>query len=206
MPRGGLVAAIGRAYRDPRAAMAAQLRAGPREAQALFHLLLACGLYLLASLPDAVRRAGALGVEDALAGAIAAHLFGYLFLLPLLLYGIAALVHLAARVCGGRGDFPATRAAVFWAALLGAPIAIGLSLAGAGTEMAGGGDLLPRLAVLGYAGMAFWFWLFGASLAEAERFGEGFGASLSVTAALGACFAGIALAVSRVAGGASVAG
>ena len=45
---------------------------------------------------------------------------------------------------------------------------------------AGGG--LPWLSVLGYAGLAFWLWLFAASLAEAE----GFSATGRVAAVLGA--------------------
>jgi len=119
----GLVAAMAQAWSDPRGAMARQVAGGLSETRALQHLTLACGLGFVASAPAAVRRAQALqDVPDALTGVIAAHLFGYVFVAPLLLYAVAALLHLAARAFGGRGGFLGARAALFWAALLGAPI------------------------------------------------------------------------------------
>jgi hypothetical protein len=64
---------------------------------------------------------------------------------PLLLYGLAALLHPAARVFGGRGGFREARAAVFWAALLGGPIAVGIALVGAAVEIVAG----PRMSSAG---------------------------------------------------------
>ena len=185
--------AIVRAYRDPRGAMAAAIAAGPSEARALAELMGACGLLFLASLPTALRTAGRLGIEDAVPAAIAAHLFGYFCLLPLIAYGLAALVHLAARAFGGRGGWLAARAAIFRAAFLGAPIAGVLALAGT----AAGGGRLPWVTWLGYAGLAFWLWLLAASLAEAE----GFTATGRVAAVLGAGVAGVAAVVLLATGG-----
>ena len=101
----GLVDAIGRGWRDPRGAMAAELGRGLSEARALVHLMLACGVFFVASLPNAVREARALAIADPVEGAVAAHLFGYLALAPLVAYGLAALVHLVARGFGARGGF-----------------------------------------------------------------------------------------------------
>lgn len=181
----GIVAAMARGYRDPRAEMARQVDEGLTEARALAHLFLACALGFVASLPQAVRKAQALGdVPDPLAGTVSAHLFGYIFVAPLMFYGLAAVVHLVARAFGGRGGFLGARSALFWAALLGAPIALALALVGVGVEVAGGGRWLPWVAYLGFAGLAFWLWLLAASLAETE----GFAATRRVAAALAVIF------------------
>lgn len=200
-PPAGLVAAIRHAWRDPRGAMARQIAGGLSERRALVHLFLACGLGFLASLPAAIRSARAIATEDPVAAAIAAHLFGYFFVAPLLFYGLAALVHLAARGFGARGGFLAARAALFWSALLGAPVAMALAVLGVLAE-ATAPRLLPLIAFLGYAGFGFWVWLLAASLAEAERFA----ATGRVAAVVGAAFAGIALSVTVLAHGAPAAG
>lgn len=202
MARRSLTGSIGHAWRAPRAAMAAQIAEGLDDVRALFHLMLACGLYFLASLPNALREAQVLDIDDPRSGAIAAHLFGYLILAPLLAYGAAALVHLLARAFGGRGGFLAARSAVFWSLLLGTPIALGLSLLGVVVEVGGAAALLPSLSLLGYAGLAFWFWLFSASLAEAE----GFSATLRVAAVVGAAFIGVVAGLTMLSAGSGAAG
>lgn len=165
----GVVAAIARAYRDPRGAMAEQRAEGLTEPRALMQLFLACFLGLVASLPQAVRQAQRIETDDPLTAAVAAHVFGFIFVAPLLAYGFAALVHLAARAFGARDGYLPARAATFWSLLLAGPLALALALLGAGAEMAG----LPRtpwLGLLEYAAFAFWIWLFAATLAEAEGF------------------------------------
>lgn len=196
----GLVAAIARGWRDPRGEMARQIAEGLSESRALLHLFTACGLALLASLPNAVRNAQGLEIEEPLSGVISAHIFGYLLVAPLLLYGFAALVHLGAKAFGARGGYLQARSAVFWAALMGAPIAMGLALVGVAAEIAGGAGMLRWIGYLGYAGILFWLWLLAASLAEAE----GFGPTYRVAAVLVAGFGLLALAV-RSLGGAAVA-
>lgn len=194
MARRGLIDAIWRGWRDPRGAMAEELARGPNEVRALLHLMLACALLFVASLPGAAREARALAIEDPLAGAIAAHLFGYLAVAPLLFYGLAALVHLAARAFGARGGFARARAALFFSLLLAAPLALVLAAVGVAAELRPA--LLPWAAWLGYAGLAFWLWLFAACLAEAE----GFAATGRVAAAVAASFAGVAGLLALVSG------
>jgi hypothetical protein len=181
----GLVDAIGRGWRDPRGAMAAEVGRGLSEGRALVHLVLACGLFFVASLPNAMREARALDIPDPVEGAIAAHLFGYLALAPLLAYGLAALVHLVARGFGAHGGFRAGRAALFWSLLMVAPLAIGLALAGVAIEVAAPA-LAPLTDLLGLAALAFWLWLFAASLAEAEGFAATGRVAAVVAASLGA--------------------
>lgn len=199
--QGGLVDAITQAYRDPRRVMARLMADGPSEPRSLFHLMLAAGILFVASLPNAIRAAQRLEIDDAQTGAIAAHLFGYVFLLPLLVYALAALVHLVARGFGGRGGFGGARAAVFWSALLGAPIALILALLGAGVEAATGRGQLLWLDLLGYAGLGFWLWLFAANIAEAEGF-----AITRVLLTVGIGFGVVASGLAVVSGSLTVAG
>jgi hypothetical protein len=198
----GGVAAMAGAYRDPRRVMARQVAEGLSEPRALAHLMLACGLGFVASLPAAARTARGIAADDPLEAAIAAHLFGYLVLAPLILYALATLVHLAARAFGARGGFLAARAAVFWSALLAAPLALGFALARLAAEAAGGGPLLLWLDYLVYAGSAFWLWLFAATLAEAE----GLGATAPVAAAVAALAAALVFGLGTLAEAAPAAG
>ena len=198
----GLVEAMARAYRNPRGAMARQVAAGLSESRALIHLMLASTLFFVASLPSAIREARRIEIDDAVSGAIAAHLFAFGFVAPLVGYGVAAAVHLMARGFGGRGGFLGARAAVFWSALLAGPMALALALAGVGAEIATGSERLPWLTYLGYAALGFWLWLFAASLAEAE----GFARTRRVALATGLGFAGLAAVLAVLSGRLAVAG
>jgi hypothetical protein len=191
----GLVDAIWRGWRDPRGAMARQVATGLGEARSLVHLMLACGLFFVASLPNALRAAQALEIEDAVQAAVSAHLFAWLALAPLAAYGLAALVALVARSFGGRAGFRGARAALFWSALLLAPLTLVLALLGAGIEIAAP-RLLPLSAWLGYAVLASGVWFFAASLAEVE----GFAATGRVAAVVAAAFVGIAGLLGLVSG------
>jgi hypothetical protein len=192
----GLVADMVRAYPDPRASMARQIAAGLEESRALFHLMAACFVLFVASLPRAIRSARMIEADEPVSAAIGAHLFGYLFLAPVLLYLAALIVHLVARAFGGSGSALAARAALFWSLLLVAPIALAISLAGAAVEILAGPAMLPWVSLLGYAGLALWLWLFAACLAEAE----GFGHSGRVAAFVFAVFGLVAILLALVAG------
>lgn len=168
MARG--LASVWRAYRDPRGAMARA--AGQGEVPPLVELMAACAMGFVASLPAAARTAAGLDVPDAFAGVVSAHLFGYLFLAPLLLYALAALAHLVARPFGARGGFAGARRAVFRAVLLAGPMALLVTGARAAAEAAGAGWLGPAIDGLGYVLLAWWLWLFAAGFAEAEGLGR----------------------------------
>jgi len=168
MPRRGVVDRIWLTWRDPRRAMAEERAQGLSEPRALMHLFLAALLLFLASLPNALREAQGLGVDDAVAAAVSAHLFGYLALAPLMAYGLAGVVHLAARACGGEGSFLAARAALFRTLLAAAPLALAVALLGVLAEAQPA--LGPLVAAARFAAFGFALWLFAAALAEAEGF------------------------------------
>jgi hypothetical protein len=195
--RPGLVAEMARSYRDPRASMARQLD-GATEARTLFYLMAACFVLFVASVPQAIRTARLIDADEPVSAAIGAHLFGFLFLAPLLLYGLAALVHGFARLFGGRGSALAARTALFWSLLLLAPVALLAGLATALAEIAAGPAVLPWASLLGYAVLAMWLWLFAACLAEAEEFER----SGRVAAVIAGSFGMVALLVALLAGGA----
>lgn len=189
--RGGVVDGIARAWASPRRAMAARMAAGPSESRALADLMLACGLFFVASLPAARREAEALVGQtgEPMAATVAAHAFAWVAVAPLAGYGLAALVHLVARAFGARGGFLPARTAVFMAMLGGAPLALGLALLGALAEAQPA--LLPVVTLSGYAGVAAWLWLFSGLVAEAEGF-RATGRVAAVTLAVAAGVAGLA--------------
>ena len=175
-PPRGLVDTIFRSWRDPRGVMAAQVAGGLSEARALVHLLLACGLFFVASLPAAVRTSAALDVDEPVSAAVSAHLFAWGAVAPLVAYALAVLVHLVARAFGGQPGFLRARAALFWSALAAAPAVLAAGLAGV---------VLPDRPWLGLAAAGVWVWLFSASLAEAEGFASTVRVSAGVVAAIG---------------------
>ena len=160
-----LVAEMGPAYRRPRAAMARQLAAGLSEGRALFHLGLAC----IASVPSALERAASIDADDPVNAAIAAQIFGFIVLLPMIAYGLAALMRGVSRLIGGSGSGLAMRSALFWSMLLAAPIA--LLLAAFGSLARSGVEGVASVSVwIGYVALGYWFWLLAAAVAESERF------------------------------------
>ena len=179
----GLVDTMAGALRRPRAVMASQVAAGLSEPRALVHLMLACGLFFVASLPMAVRTSADLAVDEPLSAAVSAHLFAWGAVAPLIGYGLAAAIHIAARGFGGRRGFLGTRAALFWSALAVAPAVLAGGLLGA---------VLPGrpAAWLGYGAGALWIWIFAGSLAETAGF-----ASTGRVAAVVACFLAVLAAL-----------
>lgn len=157
--RRSLVTEMARGYLRPRRAMLTQVETGLSEPRALFHLMVGAVLLCAASVPDALRSAGDLPVEDAANVVIAARIFGFVFILPLLAYGGAALITLVA----GRGRGLAVRSGLFWTVLLGGPLALLLSAIAAVTGTVGTGFM----GMLGFAALGYWLWLAAASLGVA---------------------------------------
>lgn len=139
-----------RSYRSPRVVLRELVARDRREARALFYLLLACALVFVAQWPRLAREAH---LSDAipLQGLMAGALFGWLFIAPLFLYGIGALLGLVLRVAQPGADGFAVRLALFWALLAVSPLVL---LQGALAALTGPGALalLTGLAVLGVFG------------------------------------------------------
>lgn len=178
-----------RGYRDPRGVMARHLAdtgiSRSTEGQSLVYLVLACVIGAIATLPGAVEIAPRLEAE-ARPGIVPAHLFGYLFVAPLIGYALAACVHLIARTFGGDATFVTARLAVFWSMLLGAPLALVVTAAR---------HMVPetalRLVVI--AASAYWLWLAAAGLAEAEGFGRTSRVAVVMVGVIAMLVAGLAI-------------
>jgi hypothetical protein len=112
---------IVRSWRAPGAAIRRQLDAGVGEARALAYLMAACGLIFVAQWPRLSREAH-LNPDVPLEALMAGALQGIVFILPLLLYGVAAISHLVARAFGGCGSWLGARLALFWTLLATAPL------------------------------------------------------------------------------------
>jgi hypothetical protein len=133
---------------------------GQREDRALAFLMLGCALVFVSEWPALLAAPGDVPVEARLGGALMA----WLGLMPLALYGVAALSHLAARTLGGQGSFWGARLALFWALFAAAPLWL---LAAALATLVPP----PAAAALDAAALAGFLWLWLGGLVAAERRG-----------------------------------
>lgn len=111
---------IARSYRAPGEVVAGLARGDLREPQVLFFALLACGLIYIAQWPGLSRAATldpSVSFEQRMGGA----LFGVMFVLPLVLYAVAALLQLGSRLFRPVGGLH-VRLAFFWALLAVTPL------------------------------------------------------------------------------------
>jgi hypothetical protein len=108
------------AWRKPRQVMQRHLSHGVREDRALAFLMIACFLIFVAQWPS-LSRAAYFQPEISLQQRIASTLFAWLFVVPLMAYGLAALSHMIARLFGGQGSWYGARLALFWALLASIP-------------------------------------------------------------------------------------
>ncbi len=148
-------------YRGPGRVMRRLLSMGRREDRALAFLMVACVIVFVSQMPRLARIAHLTGQElDML---LSGALFGWVFLAPLMLYLLAALSHLVARLFGGRGDWFGARLALFWALLASTPLVL---LHGLVAGMIGPG---PGLRAVGLLWLVIFGWFWFACLRQAER-------------------------------------
>lgn len=154
---------IAATYRGPAAVLRRRLSGGVREDRALAVLMAGCGLLFVAQWPRLAREA--FETEADLNMLMGGSLLALLFILPLVLYGLAGLGRLIARVLGGAGNGFSARMALFWALLAAAPVFL---LNGLTEGFLGGG---PQTAVTGILalGVFLWFWLAGLFAVEKGR-------------------------------------
>ena len=156
-------AEILRTYRAPREVMRRLLAAGQREDRAIAYLMAACAIIFVAQWPR-LRRAAMENPEGPpFEAQMSGALLGWIFIAPLLFYGIAALSHLVARLFGGQGTWWGARIALFWTLLAVSPLMLlnGLvaGFVGEGMQL----NITGALTVLAFC--TIW----GISLVEAER-------------------------------------
>ena len=176
---------IPRAWVRPATVMAEKLARRPDERVAFVYVAVASVLGFVATLPGLQRRARtpdpefeALIVAEASEARImqvpsditdakfealmSGALMSWLFVVPMLLYGVAWIAHLLAKLAGGRGTGLTSRLALFWAALVAVP---GLLLTGLTTGLVGEG---PEAALVFTATVCLFLWVWGNSFYVAE--------------------------------------
>ena len=148
-------------YKGPRRAFARILGMGQREDRALMILMSGCTIAFVSRWPALARQAHLEDIE--LNMLLGGTLMAWLFVAPLLFYGLAALSHIIAKLLRGQGDWYGARIALFWSLLASSPL---LLLNGLIEGFIGPG---PGLQIVGFVWFAIfmWFWLSG--LIEAER-------------------------------------
>ena len=148
-------------YRGPRNVMRRLLDMGRREDRALAFLMSACVIVFVAQLPRLAREAHLTGQElDMLMGGT---LLAWLMIAPLMLYALAGLSHVVAKLLGGQGTWYGARLALFWSLLSSTPLML---LHGLVAGFIGPGPALQAVGIL-WLGVFLWFWI--SSLVQAER-------------------------------------
>ncbi|MCJ7875079.1 YIP1 family protein [Phaeobacter sp. J2-8] len=147
-------------YRGPRRVVRRLLAWGQREDRVLAMVMAGCLMMFVSRWPVVARQSHFEGTE--MQPSIGAALFGWLMVAPLLLYALAAVSHLIARVLGGQGDFYGARLALFWALLATSPLVL---LFGLVEGFIGQGIQSQAVGFLWFV-IFLWFWLSG--LREAE--------------------------------------
>ena len=159
-----VLAEITETYRAPGRVVRRHLSRGVREDRALIILMAACLAMFLAQWP-VLARAAHLDREIPLDARLGGAMLATVFLLPLVLYAVAGLSHIVARIFGGRGTYFGARIALFWAMLAIAPLALLRGL------LAG---VLGQSLLVGLVGLAVFcgfivFWGAGLRVAEFEE-------------------------------------
>lgn len=157
-----LVQNIARTYRAPRKVVAWLIAQDPREPQVLMFMMLACALIFVSQWP-VLSRAAYLDPSVTFQQRMGGALFGIMFLLPLLLYGLAGLMQLGLRLVSGKVVGLHVRLVLFWSLLAVTPLTLlrgGLS-AFLGTT--------PAVAAFGFVVLAVFLYILGAGLSVVVR-------------------------------------
>ncbi len=154
---------IVRTWRGPGAVMRDLLAQGPREDRAVAYVMAACLVVFISSLPG-IQYNVVLGDGDFQRDASYSFLM-WIMVMPLFFYGLAAVLHLIARVFGGKGTFYSARLALFWSLLASTPVLLLYGLVrgfiGPGLEA----DIVGAVWVVGF----FWFLIQTLRVAESDN-------------------------------------
>ncbi|WP_193221964.1 YIP1 family protein [Amylibacter sp. SFDW26] len=116
-----LIGDIAGAYRAPSNSMQVQIERGITEPQTLFYGMLFGVINLIASFPRVMLSAPD---QDTFTGMMAGLFISYVFFLPLMLYGLAGLLHWVLLKFDGQASYAEMRRALNWAAVVTAPFVL----------------------------------------------------------------------------------
>jgi hypothetical protein len=154
---------IVRSYSAPGGVMRRHLAAGLREDRAMAFLMGACAIIFIAQWPRLQREATLNPDAPPLDAQLGGALLGWIFIAPLLAYGLAALSHMIVRLLGGsRGSWYSARLALFWTMMATSPLFL---LQGLVAGFIGPG---PAMTVSGLALLLAFFVIWGACLRESH--------------------------------------
>jgi len=147
---------IAATYRGPGRVVARILDGAPREDRVLHFLIIASVVIFVAQTPYQSREAF-LDDEVPLQARMYWSAFLWVFIFPLLMYGLAGLLWLVSRVMPGAPSGYRIRVALFWALLASTPVVLLLGLT---AGLVGPGPALQGVALL-WLGVFLWFWIAG---------------------------------------------
>ncbi|MFK7745327.1 MAG: YIP1 family protein [Roseobacter sp.] len=150
-------------YKGPGRVVTGLLALGQREDRALAYLMAGCMVVFIAQMPRLAREAHLTGQD--LNMMMGGTLLAWIFIAPLVLYCVAALSHLVARLFKGKGTPYGARLALFWALLASSPLML---LNGLVAGFIGPGLELQAVGFLWFA-IFIWFWLGGLIAAERPK-------------------------------------
>tara|TARA_R110002110_G_scaffold13078_31_gene62677 strand:+ start:259 stop:753 length:495 start_codon:yes stop_codon:yes gene_type:complete len=148
-------------YRGPGRVMHRLLEGGVREDRALIYLMIGCLMVFVGQTPRLARQSYVTG-ED-LGMLMGGTLMAWLFIAPLLLYLLAWLVYLAARILRSGISAYGARLSLFWALLASSPLIL---LWGLTAGFVGPGIEMTLVGVV-WLGFFVWFWIGGFAAAAA---------------------------------------
>lgn len=148
-------------YRGPGRVVARLMGQGRREGFALNILLFACIVMFVAQAPYQSREAH-FNPDVPLMARMYWSAFLWIFLVPLLLYGFAAMVFGLARLAGRNITGYGIRLSLFWALLASSPVVLFLGLIAAFIGPSAGLQLVGMFWLLN----VLWFWIAGMRAAE----------------------------------------
>ena len=142
-------------YRGPGRVVLRLLGMGVREDRALAILMAGCLVMFVAQWPRLAREAHLTGQE--LNSLLGGALMGWIFIAPLMLYGIAFVSHLAMKILGAQLSGFEARLVLFWAFLAASPVIL---LHGLVAGFIGPGLQLKIVGLI-WCLLFFWFWIAG---------------------------------------------
>jgi len=188
LPSGGVLWRMLGAWSDLRGSMRAELGRGPSEGRLLFYVMLSGLIWFIGRIATLVY--GPLGPaipEDLFVGRVGVEFISAIFFRSLVFYALAALAGAVARAAGGSGGWRDSRAALFWAALVSAPVILAATMLSLLlTGMPG-----HAAAVAGMLGPVAFAWAVAQCFAEAHGFANAWRV-LGAVATLAAAIVGAA--------------